>query len=115
MRRSLFAVALAACSAKNPNVDAGVDAGFDAGVDAGPTLNCGGLVACADLCPFDAGTCLSVCAQQATPIAIALQAALNACLEIACPSTDGGPCAMPGTACAGCHDQVTLAFPNTCA
>jgi hypothetical protein len=59
--------------------------------------------------------CIAACNAEATPEAVALEAALNGCLALACPSTDGGPCATPGLACNGCIEQVTLADPDTCA
>jgi len=84
--------------------------------DSGATYNCGELNTCLANCPTDAGAgCATTCNDHATPQAEALEAALQSCLAIACPSTNGGPCATPGPACAGCIEQVTLAQPNTCA
>jgi len=84
-------------------------------MDGGKLLNCGAYVACVNACPLDAGNCDAMCANEATPEARALANVLNACLAMACPSTDGGPCEMQGPQCAGCIEQVTLAQPNTCA
>ena len=84
--------------------------------DAGPSYNCGELNVCLAGCASDAGAdCANGCNAKATPEAEALLSALNSCLAVACPSTDGGPCATQGQACAGCIEQVTLAEPNTCA
>jgi hypothetical protein len=84
--------------------------------DAGSTYNCGQLNTCLAGCPSDGGAdCTTACNARATPQAEALEAALSSCLAMACPSTDGGPCAMQGLACMGCIEQVTLAQPNTCA
>ena len=84
--------------------------------DAGATYNCGELNTCIANCPSDAGAgCSTACNGHATPQAEALESALQSCLAIACPSTNGGPCATQGSACAGCIEQVTLAQPNTCA
>jgi hypothetical protein len=84
--------------------------------DAGLVYNCGELNTCLAACAEDAGAgCAAACNSRATPQAEALEAALDSCLAIACPSTDGGPCQMQGPACAGCIEQVTLAQPDTCA
>ena len=97
-----------------PQSDGGaIDASTDGN---GPSLNCGALNLCIANCAQDAGAgCTALCDMQATPKATALYAALESCLEMACPSTNGGPCVMPGLACSGCIEQVTLAQPNTCA
>jgi len=83
--------------------------------DAGKALNCGELVSCQAACAPDAGACTAGCATQATAEARALQGTLNACLAMACPATDGGPCQTQGLTCSGCQEQVELAQPDTCA
>jgi len=92
------------------------DGGSVVVLDSGASYNCGELNTCLEQCAVDGGaSCDSDCNSRATAEATALYAALNSCLAIACPSTDGGPCAMQGLACSGCIEQVTLAYPNTCA
>ncbi len=95
-----------------PNGDAGA---VMVNTDAGQVLNCGQLIACEGSCSGDAGACEAACAAQATAEAVALAQGLQACLAMACPSTDGGPCATPGLVCNGCIEQVELAQPDTCA
>jgi hypothetical protein len=73
--------------------------------DAGMVLNCGQYTSCLAGCGASGGTCGSSCTSQATPEAMALAGALNGCLTMACPSTNGGPCAMSGMACNGCVEQ----------
>ncbi len=82
--------------------------------DAGSELNCGGFIGCVEACTGDAGACVTSCTDQATPEARALAGVLNACLATACPSTDGGVCATPGTGCSGCVEQAELTVPGTC-
>jgi hypothetical protein len=81
-------------------------------VDAGPLLNCGQFTACVAACSGDGGSCASMCGGEATSEAKALAGVLNGCLATACPSADGGPCAMAGTACNGCVEQVE--FGGSC-
>ena len=83
--------------------------------DAGSLTNCGQYLSCVAACKGDAGSCASTCAEHTTLEAKALASVLDSCLAMACPSTDGGPCAMPGLACNGCIVQVELAEPDTCA
>ena len=84
--------------------------------DAGQVLSCGGYIACVAACATqDGGGCASACSLAATPEAAVLAQALNTCLAMACPSTDGGPCETSGPACSGCVEQVELAQPDTCA
>lgn len=83
--------------------------------NSGAIYNCGELVACKAACAATDTECINACITQATPEAGALEAALDSCLAIACPSTPGGPCEMPGLECNGCIEQVELAEPDTCA
>jgi hypothetical protein len=83
-------------------------------------LACGGLLACESACTTDGGMgayeqCLAACKYSATAQAISLYASLETCLNKACPTTKGGPCATPGTKCAGCQEVAVFAMPNTCA
>jgi hypothetical protein len=86
----------------------------DAGpMDAGVKTNCGGLVACRGACAADAGSCIASCIDQSTVEAQGLANAVDRCLATTCPSTDGGPCAMGGSACTGCIAQAEF-DNNTC-
>jgi sugar lactone lactonase YvrE len=91
------------------------DGGGVMGMDAGPQTNCGALLTCHAACADGDTACGAACEATATPTALTLEMALNDCLAMACPSTPGGPCEMPGLDCMGCIEQVTLAEPNTCA
>ncbi|HTQ46682.1 MAG TPA: hypothetical protein VMI75_28205 [Polyangiaceae bacterium] len=97
-----------------PNGDAGIGP-----IDAGNgELACGALVACVSNCPTNPAAyaqCSSACKFTATPQAIQLDGLLNDCLDMACPTTDGGVCATPGVSCAGCQEQAVFAMPNICA
>jgi hypothetical protein len=96
-----------------PNGDAGTGTA-DAGTG---ELNCGGIVACVSNCPIGSSydNCASVGNSDGTAHALALYGTLNDCLNTACPTTDGGVCTSPGTACAGCQEQAVFAMPNICA
>jgi hypothetical protein len=98
-----------------PNGDAGTGP-----ADAGNgQLGCGALVACVANCPTSTpgayAQCSSACKFTATPQALELDGVLDDCLATACPTTDGGVCMDPGTACAGCQEQAVFAMPNICA
>jgi hypothetical protein len=82
-------------------------------MDAAMQLNCGQYTSCVAACTGDAGACAASCANQATAEAQALAGVLNGCLAGACPSGDGGPCAMQGSGCNGCVEQAE--FGGTCA
>ncbi len=51
-------------------------------------------------------SCLSACVAKGTSAGQALDMALANCVATACPTTDGGPCAMSGSACTGCESQA---------
>jgi hypothetical protein len=106
---------LVSCQHDTSVAPANPDGGVVAPPDAGPTYNCGQLLLCENACTSGDEACRSACSASATPEARALNGVLYDCLEMACPSTPGGPCEMPGLECNGCIEQVTLAEPNTCA
>ncbi len=84
----------------------------DAGMFA--VYNCGGLIECLSVCTADAGSCTSSCVSQSTAEAVVLSNALDTCLAGVCPSTDGGPCEVPGVACNGCIVQAEFSLPYPC-
>ena len=101
-----------------PTIDAGYDAGIhsaDGGAcayDAGPRgVSCGKFVQCEQGCTTGDECCRAACYDNATPAAQALANTLNDCLGMACPSTDGGPCAMDSSSCTSC--EAVAAF-QTC-
>jgi hypothetical protein len=71
--------------------------------DAGaPGLTCGKLILCDEKCG-SSSSCPNVCYAGATGTAQGLYNALNNCISIACPGTDGGVCATNDGACSNCE------------
>jgi hypothetical protein len=90
-----------------PDPDGG-SAEYDAGpmMDSGPRTSCGDLVGCQNACKDGDSACKKACFNQGTSAAQALDEALDNCVLTACPTTDGGPCAVASTTCTGCESEA---------
>jgi hypothetical protein len=101
---------LLACSSDKhvgpPDPDGGGAIPYDAGLDAGSHLSCGAITACQQACAPSDKACQKKCFDEGTSTAQALSEAVANCVAIACPSTDGGVCAVAGTACSGCESEA---------
>jgi hypothetical protein len=86
------------------------DAGFVQ--DAASGVSCATIVTCQQACAQGDTGCQTSCLQKGTAAAQALDQALSNCVSGACPTTDGGACAMSGTTCSGCEEQ---AYYGACA
>jgi hypothetical protein len=101
---------LVACSSDKhvgpPDPDGGGAIPYDAGLSSGHHSSCGAITSCQQACAPTDTACQEMCFDEGTPTAQALSEAVANCVAIACPATDGGPCAMSGTSCSGCESEA---------
>jgi hypothetical protein len=110
----IVAISLQACSfgaPPPPAMEAGAREGGEGG-DAGTNgLNCSALIKCDQPCGNNR-TCTSACFARSTAIAQGYFDEFTSCLNVACSSGPGGPCAQPlSSTCASCN---STAATDTC-
>jgi hypothetical protein len=108
---SFATMAFLACSSSSsvspPAADGGKDVSVDGPKDSGPPVDAGVGLTCAKLLTCDqacsGSTCTNACYADSTAIAQGLFTAFDDCLDVECPSSDGGACASSGSsACSNC-------------
>jgi hypothetical protein len=101
-------IGVACSSSSSPSSSGGyVDSGTDAGTlqDAGVGLTCQKLLSCDQACTSNA--CTNACYAKSTGHAQGLFNAMDDCINVNCPSTDGGACASSSsTACSQCNESA---------